>query len=360
MNKSDDLIGPFGRSFIGDFPTVGSLLLLLSTFFLSALFSLGNLIPFLILFIISSSSVVYISYNFIEPHFNQRIYVMKKKSLPKISKDQSILSTSEIGNLLYDRNDKKIHRWSFSQPDWFTSSGHNNIGASQKISISWLIIIIFLLIYTFLGLIFLPFLFVFPVILITDISIGQYWFLILLSELTLIPIILTFIYFDGSLQRIRDMLRFRNLKRALLLSIAIPIVVSIIDYILIFVYAFIYFGIFGEPSLDTDLGVTFSSNFFEILMIFMLIAIVAPISEELMFRGYILDSIQRLHGDKVAILLSSILFGLLHVFGGWYIVGSAFLGGLIYAWIRVKTDSLIPCIASHMMWNAFAVTVTYL
>ena len=128
----------------------------------------------------------------------------------------------------------------------------------------------------------------------------------------------------------------------------------------IFVYAFIYFGIFGEPSLDTDLGVTFSSNFFEILMIFMLIAIVAPISEELMFRGYILDSIQRLHGDKVAILLSSILFGLLHVFGGWYIVGSAFLGGLIYAWIRVKTDSLIPCIASHMMWNAFAVTVTYL
>ena len=72
MNKSDDLIGPFGRSFIGDFPTVGSLLLLLSTFFLSALFSLGNLIPFLILFIILSSSVVYISFNFIEPHFNSK------------------------------------------------------------------------------------------------------------------------------------------------------------------------------------------------------------------------------------------------------------------------------------------------
>ena len=80
MNNSDNEMGPFGRSFIGDFPTVGSLLLFLSTFFLSALFSLGNLIPFLILFIISSSAVVYISYKFIEPHFNQRIYVMKKKS----------------------------------------------------------------------------------------------------------------------------------------------------------------------------------------------------------------------------------------------------------------------------------------
>ena len=80
---------------------------------------------------------------------------MKKKSLPKILKDESILSTSEIGNLLYDRSDKKIHRWSFSQPDWFQSSSHKNIGASQKISISWLIIIIFLFLYTFLGLIIL-------------------------------------------------------------------------------------------------------------------------------------------------------------------------------------------------------------
>ena len=49
MNNSDNEMGPFGRSFVGDFPTFGSLLLLLSTFFLSALFSLGNLIPFLIL-----------------------------------------------------------------------------------------------------------------------------------------------------------------------------------------------------------------------------------------------------------------------------------------------------------------------
>jgi len=70
VNSSDDLIGPFGRSFIGDFPTIGTMLLLTSTFFFSALFSLGNLIPFLILFLISSSSIIYISYNFIEPHFN--------------------------------------------------------------------------------------------------------------------------------------------------------------------------------------------------------------------------------------------------------------------------------------------------
>ena len=72
MDNSGDLIGPFGRSFIGDFPTLGSILMLLSTFFLSALFSLGNPTIFLVLLIISAPTVVYISYNFIEPHFNSK------------------------------------------------------------------------------------------------------------------------------------------------------------------------------------------------------------------------------------------------------------------------------------------------
>jgi len=72
VNNSDNEMGPFGRSFIGDFPTLGSMLLLLSTFFLSALFSFGNLIPFIILLILSSSSVIFISYKFIEPHFNNK------------------------------------------------------------------------------------------------------------------------------------------------------------------------------------------------------------------------------------------------------------------------------------------------
>ena len=171
MNNSDDAIGPFGRSFIGDFPTLGSMLLLLSTFFLSALFSLGNLIPFLILFIISSLSVVYISYSFIEPHFNERLYISKKKSLPKILEGDTNLSMSEIGNLLYARSDDKSHRWDFSYPDWFQSSNHKNTGASNKLWLSWLIIITFWLIYSLLNLIILPLIFLLPAYLLFDVSI---------------------------------------------------------------------------------------------------------------------------------------------------------------------------------------------
>ena len=359
MNNSDNEMGPFGRSFIGDFPTVGSLLLLLSTFFLSALFSLGNLIPFLILFIISSSLVVYITYNFIEPHFNERLYLSKKKSLPKIHKDDSNLSMSEIGNLLYDRSEKKSHRWDFSYPDWFQSPSHKNTGATDKIWLSWLIILSFLISYWLLNVIILPLVFLLPAFLF-DVSIGTVWFLLLLSQIFIIPVILTFIYLDGSLHRTLHMLRFENIKRALILIIAIPILALIIDYLIVIIYGYFYFGLFGEPSIDTDLGVNIGSSFFEILMVFLVVAVLGPITEELMFRGYILDSIQRIHGNKIAVIVSSILFGLLHILSGLYVVGATFLGGLIYGSVRVKTDSLLPCISSHMIWNAFALLVTYL
>ena len=77
-----------------------------------------------------------------------------------------------------------------------------------------------------------------------------------------------------------------------------------------------------------------------------------------MFRGYILDSIRRMHGDVVAIVVSALLFGMVHL--DPYTVGMATLGGVIYGYIRVKTGSLWPSMASHMIWNTIAMFVTYL
>jgi uncharacterized membrane protein YhaH (DUF805 family) len=72
VSGSNEGLGPFGRSFIGEFPTLGTLSLLAVTFLFSAIFSLGDIILFLVLFILSSSLSVYLSYNFIEPHFNSK------------------------------------------------------------------------------------------------------------------------------------------------------------------------------------------------------------------------------------------------------------------------------------------------
>ena len=88
------------------------------------------------------------------------------------------------------------------------------------------------------------------------------------------------------------------------------------------------------------------------------VAIVTPIAEELFFRGYLLDAINRKHGDWTSIIFSAILFGFVHL--DPFIMGQAFMGGIIYGWIRLRPGSLLPSIACHMMWNMLALVVTYL
>ena len=154
------------------------------------------------------------------------------------------------------------------------------------------------------------------------------------------------------------MLNFDSLKSALFLILAIPIVVTIIDFLLTMIYAITWIGIFGEPSSNTDLGTNWGSSSIDIAFLFLSVAIVTPIAEELFFRGYVLDAINRKHGDWTAIIWSAMLFGLVHV--DPFTMGQAFMGGIIYGWIRMRTGSLLPSIACHMMWNMLALVVTYL
>jgi len=155
VNNSDDAIGPFGRSFIGDFPTLGSMLLLVSTFFLSALFSLGNLIPFLILFIISSLFVVYISYSFIEPHFNS------KTSIKWFSNKKNIYSFDFLKETFTSGSErpKKIISFTDAIKNFFKNWA-NFRGRASRSEYNWPLLFIFLLqiILTIISVLFVLFL----------------------------------------------------------------------------------------------------------------------------------------------------------------------------------------------------------
>jgi len=237
------------------------------------------------------------------------------------------------------------------------STEQKSVGASDKTWVSWLIIITFLIVWWLLTII--GTLAVWFALYSVGLSDGLAFSISsLLVEIILIPLVLLYIYVDGSLDRIKEMLKFDSLKRALFLILAIPIVVTIIDFLLTMIYAITWIGIFGEPSSNTDLGTNWGSSSIDIAFLFLSVAIVTPIAEELFFRGYVLDAINRKHGDWTAIIWSAVLFGLVHV--DPFIIGSAFMGGIIYGWIRMRTGSLLPSIACHMMWNMLALVVTYL
>jgi len=80
--------------------------------------------------------------------------------------------------------------------------------------------------------------------------------------------------------------------------------------------------------------------------------VVGPIFEELMFRGWILYGFMNRYTPRKAIVLSSLLFGLLHL--NPVMIAYAFLIGCLFAWMVKRTGSLNPAIAAHIVANTMA------
>lgn len=88
---------------------------------------------------------------------------------------------------------------------------------------------------------------------------------------------------------------------------------------------------------------------------FVVIALVAPTVEELMFRGagY---SLLVPFGQALAIVAVGVLFGLVHGLVAGFVILAAFGAGL--AWLRARTSSVYPCIAVHSLFNGVALIVS--
>ncbi len=82
------------------------------------------------------------------------------------------------------------------------------------------------------------------------------------------------------------------------------------------------------------------------------VIICAPILEEILFRGLILESCRERFGGALAVLISSLLFGLIH--GIPVQIVNAFVVGLILGYIYIRTGSLITTIILHAINNAIA------
>lgn len=74
--------------------------------------------------------------------------------------------------------------------------------------------------------------------------------------------------------------------------------------------------------------------------------------QEILFRGLIMFSFKRWKGWKVALLVSTVLFGAIHVFS--YNISGIFLvsmiGGL-WGWIALKTNNIVGTAVAHSLFN---------
>jgi membrane protease YdiL (CAAX protease family) len=85
--------------------------------------------------------------------------------------------------------------------------------------------------------------------------------------------------------------------------------------------------------------------------------VIAPIAEELLFRGVLFNAIERFVPAWFTVLLTALTFGMLHVMtypGDWYTVLQTAVAGLILGGLRAWTRSLWPSIAFHATNNLYA------
>ncbi len=91
---------------------------------------------------------------------------------------------------------------------------------------------------------------------------------------------------------------------------------------------------------------------------FLSVVVVAPVFEEIIMRGIILDGFLKRYDPKKAILYSSLIFGIIHL-NPWQFI-DAFIGGVYIGWIYHRTRSIIPCIAIHALNNLIAFSMSLL
>jgi membrane protease YdiL (CAAX protease family) len=96
------------------------------------------------------------------------------------------------------------------------------------------------------------------------------------------------------------------------------------------------------------------------LVLLVMQSIVAGVTEEAAFRGYMQSLIERRHGVVLAIVVNGVFFGLLH-FGNhpadvlmmlpYYVAVSAVYGGLTWA-----ADSILPALVLHVVGDVVVLT----
>ena len=111
---------------------------------------------------------------------------------------------------------------------------------------------------------------------------------------------------------------------------------------------------FGLP--DTSPDFSLNGSLLYNTFIFISVVVLAPIFEELIFRGMILQTLSK-YNKMFAIVVTSLLFGLLHLNMTQAI--PAFFMSLILCYMCLKTDSLLVTILAHAGNNFLALMSAY-
>jgi uncharacterized protein len=154
---------------------------------------------------------------------------------------------------------------------------------------------------------------------------------------------------------LRDRLRFRFTSAA---DLAVALAAWLAALVTGGVLTAALSPLFGQPQSNT---VTLLRQSFDPLFVGLIVptvCVLAPVCEELLFRGALFGWLVRHLPSPVAIVVTAAIFAGAHLLPTLFPV--LFVFGLAATLIRARTDSTVNSFAMHATQNSFAVLVTYL
>ncbi len=151
-----------------------------------------------------------------------------------------------------------------------------------------------------------------------------------------------------------DIFRLRAIHQGLV----VPLVFCVIGTgILVSELDNVVHTIIGPPPEALNFSWMFTGEWRQIPGLVFLLLVVAPITEELLFRGLILRGLLSRFGAGPAVALTALLFAAFHV-NPWQFLG-AFVLGLLFGWFYLVFRSLVPCLIGHAAANGFPLVVSF-
>lgn len=86
------------------------------------------------------------------------------------------------------------------------------------------------------------------------------------------------------------------------------------------------------------------------------VVFLAPVAEEIVFRGYMLGRFLRWFPAKWAVWISAVIFALCHISFLWMLY--ACFMGLLLAWVSIREDNIAYSIALHIGFNVNTIFVS--
>lgn len=115
-------------------------------------------------------------------------------------------------------------------------------------------------------------------------------------------------------------------------------------------------GDYENPQIEAITGGGMLSNT-DLVLLMVLVAVMAPLAEELFFRGMLYPVMRRRWAMWPAIVINGLAFSLIHLIPP--LLPGLFFVGMVLAWVREKSGSLIPCILLHALQNGIVLFGIY-